>query len=151
MTRYNDKRMKIALLLILASFFVTVISCHPLSRDLGQRYPELASGTFSGYLKQGEQTYMLPEAMENQQISEILQDCCVKAGYKTKEEPKTAFCLRFSGDASLSIVVGQDGEIYLAETDDLERTRRFWKDDGSLFEALYAYYLQSGGATLPDA
>lgn len=147
----KKKPWKAAVLLILAVAAVAVICFQTLPRNLGAVYPEFAGGSFSGYLKQGEQSSPLPENTENEQIAQLLQETDVKPGAKTNEEPETAFCLRFSGETSLSIVVGQDGSISLAETENLEATRRFWKDDGSLFEALYAYYLQSGGDPLPGA
>ena len=147
----KNKRLKAVILLMISVVFVAVISYRTMPRNLGQLYPALANSTVSGYLKQGEQTYMLSGESENQKISELLQDICVKPGEKTNEEPETAFCLRFSGDEYLSIVVGQDGDITLAEIGDLEGTRRFWKDDGGLFAALYAYHLQLGGEPLPEA
>ena len=147
----NNKRLIATIPLLLAVVFMAVISYRTLPRNLGQVYPELVNGTFTGYLKHGEQTYMLSGELENQKISELLQDTDVKPGVKTNKEPETAFCLRFSGNEYLSIVVGQDGDITLAEIGDLEETRRFWKDDGGLFSALYAYHLQLGGKPLPEA
>lgn len=148
----KNKRLKAVILLILAVVFVAmIISYHTLPRNLGQLYPGLANGTFSGYLKQGQRQYMLSGELEKQKISELLQDTDVKPGVKTNLEPETAFCLHFSGSEYLSIVVGQNGHISLAEMGDLEATRRFWKDDGGLFAALYAYHLQLGGEPLPEA
>lgn len=147
----KNKRLNAVILLMLSVVFMVVISCRTLPRNLGQVYPELVNGTFSGYLKHGEQIYMLSGKLENSKIADLLQDADVKPGVKTNEEPETAFCLRFSGSADFSIVVGQNGRIFLAETDNLEATRRFWKDDGSLFEALYTYHLQLGGEAIPEA
>lgn len=146
----NKSCLKPVVFLILTVIFVVVMSYHTLPRNLGQTYPELVNGAFTGYLKHGEQVYLLPEELENSTIAELLQDTHVKSAVNSNLEPETAFCLRFSGSENLSIVVGQNGSIILAETDNLEASRRFWKDDGSLFEAIYAYHLQLGGEAIPE-
>lgn len=118
-------------------------------RDLGAVYPALEKGTYSGYLKQGmTQNYDLPETMDSQTVGMLFQKAEVKRGNETRQEPEVAFCLKMVGEENLTIVVGQNGKIMLAQTGNLNDTWKYWQDDGSLFAALYDHYLQQGGEPL---
>ena len=89
-------------------------------RDLGAVYPALAGGEYSGYLKQGFRNYDLPETMDSQTVGMLLQKAEVKRGTETKQEPEVAFCLKMVGEENLTIVVGQNGKIMLAQTGNLK-------------------------------
>ncbi len=64
--------------------------------------------------------------------------------------PEYAFEIHFKdGAQSFDFVIGSDGSVSAANRDDLQETRKFYRDvDGQLFLQLYAVYLNCGGTDL---
>ena len=147
----KKRRIGIAVILAAVMIAVTAAVYWFTPRNLGEVYPALEKGTYSGYLKQGmTQNYDLPETMDSQTVGMLFQKAEVKRGNETRQEPEVAFCLKMVGEENLTIVVGQNGKIMLAQTGNLDDTWKYWQDDGWLFTALYDFYIQQEGAPLAE-
>jgi len=147
----KKRRIGIAVILAAVMIAVTAAVYWFTPRNLGEVYPALEKGTYSGYLKQGmTQNYDLPETMDSQTVGMLFQKAEVKRGNETRQEPEVAFCLKMVGEENLTIVVGQNGKIMLAQTGNLDDTWKYWQDDGRLFTALYDFYIQQEGEPLAE-
>lgn len=125
-------------------------SCREKLREL---YTFTAEKESAAYLQweEGKSTHT-PAVIPESQVVDFLTEATVKKGGKTSTEPFPAFCFVVISEdkTEYSIVMGKSGAIPVAQYDDLEGTRKFRKDDGSLFTALYEAHMQNGSAPIPQ-
>lgn len=90
--------------------------------------------------------------ISDEEFSDILAVTCVTKTSPTKQLPPITFDIRiFNNKKAYCVEIGNDNSIVAAEIGNLSKSRTFWVDcDGNVFLRLYTYYLNNGGAEIPE-
>lgn len=122
---------------------------------LAEIYPEISNGeyhaTISWENRSGEvSSYKV--SISDEKFRSMWETIHVKKHPKLKHMPVVAFEIRLIyKDVAYSIVVGGDNTISVAQLENLNKTRKFWRDcDGKIFYSLYKLYLDNGGIRIPE-
>ena len=133
--------------LILLALAAYVIQESPVT--LSKRYQDMESPSchFSGYLQWAtEEDYEATDMMvSDEELRPFFQQSSFKRASHAAEEPDVSFRIYLYGHKVYSIIVGQNGEISVEDTNNPDKTRTFWTDDGGLFESIYETHLANGG------
>lgn len=120
--------------------------------SLPEQYPQILEGRdFQGEILWDGAEEGIPVLLTDGQFQRALCSMEVREKGSFSALPSPAFVIHFTAGAEgYSVCVGADGRISVAQTEDLEGTRRFFLDrTGNIFRALYEEHQLSGGMEIP--